>query len=236
MRRYISSRILLLGIGALLLVASPVKADPITGYFDVHILERISLSKELTEPFDTSFRLSVTFDDGIVIENSFGTILQQVYGPPVFSKIPLEVPTRPTDEPFIREATRNDFTRGFNDDLDRWYTAGEISWVEFNSFVEHHAYQFGIRLAATDFLESQPDISPASLLAFLGGPHDDPINFSVYAALRDFPPENGPFSDDSFVYLGTATTAPPIPEPGTVALVGAGLVGLVARRRLSRIK
>lgn len=62
-----------------------LSAEPITATYSVRVTE--VLRTGITEPFEPSFTLTLTFDPAL------GN--QQGYGPPSFSPIPLPLPSRP---------------------------------------------------------------------------------------------------------------------------------------------
>jgi hypothetical protein len=118
-----------------LLIASPLSADPITGFFNVHILDRISPNSPdgLPEPFNATIRLGVTFDDRIRNEFTFGDrTLDRSFGTPVFSTFPLPFAARPSG------LSPSDFEIGdmteyskAPSDFGRWSQFGTIEHSEF---------------------------------------------------------------------------------------------------------
>jgi hypothetical protein len=209
-----------------LLIAAPLSADPITGFYNVHVLERIPASTHKVAPFDATFRLSVTFDDRITSEGSFGDrTLTRTYGPPTFSTIPLLFAARPADDLGFMPFGFTDYTKAFNDG--KWLEHGSIEHQIQDPFGPT-SYQLVYQLEAIDFAAvAEPDITPSGLLSFLGSGHTgrfgDPLNFLFTGS---FQLEDGTFTDDSFTYRGIATTANPTPEPSTIVLVGFGALAI----------
>jgi PEP-CTERM motif len=224
-----------LSVTLFLSLASTAAADPITGIFDVHIQERFSIRTEQTEPFDGTFRLQVTFDDGVRDEVDTADFIEQTYGPPTFSNIPLPIAARPTgwDPATIFELTEYFAIREADG---TWTQNGsmEVSGSTFGNTFGTPEYGFDMVLEAQEVgLTTKPELNPSSLLAFLGrspqtGNFRQPFNFGYDAALRQL---DGTLTADSFRYSGVATTASLTPEPSTIALLGLGALGIVARMR-----
>jgi len=221
----------------LLLISSPVCADPIGGIFDVRIAERFSFRTGGTEPFDATFKLRVAFDDGVTDEFDAGDILTQNYGAAHFSQVPLRAAHPPTNNPSILPTfafTSYTVARASSGE-GASFRNGFITRFGENGFEQDFgSYQFQTTLGATErAATSLPlEVTASSLLAFLGraptAAFDSPFNFVYSASLRD---TNGLFSDDSFRYFGVATTSNPTPEPSTLVLLGIGGLSSVARMR-----
>jgi hypothetical protein len=88
---------------------------------------------------------------------------------------------------------------------------------------------FGANLATADLLTSRPTYTPVALTfdsTFSGQASPVTFRFYVYA-----PAAGNSIDFDNIVLNGTVTT---VPEPGTVSLLAAGAIGLVAAARRRR--
>lgn len=217
------------------LSAAKVNADPITT-FNVQIGVR-AVPNVAAQPFDTAFQLTVTFDDTVTHEVVVGDGLVRFFGPPRFSAVPLALPERPPDEPFIivtGKSTR--LERGFNPISNTWFEFGEIAYFEHNNVaVTGKDYSFVIVMNALRSGTAKPNVTAPELINLFGSGSSSavfsPYNILISGVLMG----DGEFAENSFVYLGTVTAATSpdtvVPEPSTLALLAFGGLAVVGRLR-----
>jgi hypothetical protein len=202
---------------------SSATADPIIVVYHVQVTERMTwASNPIWEPFPQEFTLQMTFDPA---NASFDS-----YGPVWFSPIPLPGVSPPPD----LTLTTNRYTAHG--------TFEENPYGSWNLFASATVYEYGWNAEWSYFRNTRlisnvppggwspvftPETFPGHLV--LG-----PYNFDYGTSLFGSPP--GSRTPETLSYRGFATlvdvhTAEPIPEPGTLALLGGGLAILARTRR-----
>jgi hypothetical protein len=207
----------------LLCLTATVSADPIVAIYDVQVTGRMTVvSNPVFEPFDQEFTLVLRFDSA---RSSFG------YGPAAFSVVPLAGISPP---PGLSFSTDNRTVHGRFGDEDE--PSDLVAFAVQSEFGHSPQWQYFRNIAlGTNLQTVQPppiftaETFPAHLV--LG----TPVNFFYSTSLFELTPTIR-IDPGSVTYQGLATVrevqAPePVPEPGTVALIGSGLVMLARRQR-----
>ena len=218
--------------------STPAAAEPITAVYDVQIFERFSRAGPppgLTEPFTQQFLLSMTFDPASAPGSG-------VYGRPVFSPVPLEIPSAPSGMQL------NEFgsTTHIATELGGFFARAQSGM--FGSLnVAGNPTVYDVGLTLTGSLPSSTPPVPTTADTF-------PIHLTLGSSFSNFVYSSclgvGPFgagADSCTDAQGAATrivrysgrltlletTPEVIPEPATLALVATGLV-ILSRRRSRR--
>ena len=216
-----------------------VAAEPITAVYEVQIFERFSRvgppSPGLTEPFTQQFLLAMTFDPAAVPGSG-------VYGRPVFSPVPLEIPSAPPG------MTLNEFgsTTHIATELGG-FVARAQSRMFGNLNVDGNPMVYDVAVTLTGSLPSSTPPVPTTAETV-------PIHLTLGSSFTNFVYSSclgiGPFgggADSCTDAQGAATrivrysgrltlletTPEVIPEPATLALVASGLL-ILSRRRSHR--
>jgi hypothetical protein len=212
------------------------RADPLTISFKIENIVRCE--GEECDPslgIGDPFILTMSFDPAITREETTPpTRLIVEYGPPTFSTVPLplDVPVPLTDS--LRSTTELAFLF-----TDQWSHAG-TALHEMTGATDDLSYRLELFLSGGDNHPSsdRPELSPASFAALLGGLGDggsSPQSSFLYSLQWR--------SRATGLVVGRAGWAStdvslvgqnPIPEPGTLALVGGGLVLFAKGLRASR--
>jgi hypothetical protein len=215
------------------------RADPLTVSFRVQNIgrcegENCGASLGIGDPFI----LTMSFDSAITRQEASSTHVLVEYGPPTFSRVPLplDVPIPLTDSlrSTIEEASL------FSDPRLHWFH-GATALHEMTGATDELSYRLELFVSGFDIHppSDRPELSPASFVALLGGagsgggvPPRSGFLYSLEWRNRTtglFVGREGWASSD--VSLAGQN---PIPEPGTLALVGGGLVLFLKRSRASR--
>jgi len=240
LKRFLLTGPIPLGILLSLAVApDAARADPVT--FSVQIQDIVRCQGELCDAslgVGDPFILTVSFDPTITREQSSPTHHVVEYGPPTFSTVPLplEAPVPLTDS--LRSTS--EFASLFTDPQPHWFH-GATALHEMTGFTDDLSYRLELVLDGSDIHppSDRPELSPASFIALMGGVGRGEVSSRQSSFLYSlewrnratglFVGREGWTSSD--VSLASQN---PIPEPGTVALVGVGLVLFAKRLRTSR--
>lgn len=229
-------------------------AEPLTQKYLFTVTERYHYASGTTTPFSRQFALTLTLDDVVTGSLSFvGPTNAQEYrsfagtqfSPTLFGTgLPLlAVPAGAETFGYAEESRSADLTTATSQQSAtaaagyRHSGSTATGWYSYNLGLTLHAELdgsfAGLPLGAP---------SGASLLALLNAPVAD-HSFWLSSFAIEFVEESAGgvdlaaasgeygYSGDSYQYLGTFTA---VPEPSTLALVGAGLAGFGALLRLRR--
>jgi hypothetical protein len=215
------------------------RADPLMVSFRLqNIVRCVGENCDASLGVGDPFILTMSFDSAITRQESSPTRLLIEYGPPTFSPVPLplDVPIPLTDS--LRSTTEE--ASLFTDPRLHWLHGG-TALHEMTGATDELSYRLELFVSGFDIHppSDKPELSAASFVALLGGAGSGegtpPRSGFLYSlewrnrATGMFVGREGWASSD--VSLANQN---PIPEPGTLALVGGGLVLFVKRLRASR--
>jgi hypothetical protein len=209
---------------AMMLLCSGLSAaaDPIVAIYDVRVTERRTGESFDFLPFERQFTLRLTFDPAIRGQGD--------YGPARFSPLPLPSIAPPPGLPLETFGATGHGSGEDENPFNLFATAIETQFHAGPTF----SFNRSTRLL-TNMRVGEPR-PPFSVETFPAHLVLAPINFFHSASLRMTQTSQ---LVGSVQYRGSATLlsvnpAQPIPEPGTLALVGTGVLLLARRRRHAR--
>ena len=219
--------------------AASAQADTITATYNITIVEHCT--QDGCAPFSLAFPLTMTFDSGIIRDEVSPEGRAVLYGAPSFSTIPFHRP------PVLPGATESSATFDSTfllrePTLPAWRRVSS-SGQSFLALTEDIEYRWKLSLFADADTATRAELDAQSFVRFLAqGPEDgDPntLGFFSFGFTGINRHNTSEFTPDSFDLRGfaeLATDAAPVPEPGTLLLLTAGLAGLCRRHRAALLR
>jgi hypothetical protein len=220
-----------LGVGVLSLtgLAAPSAAAPITSYYQVSVTEKFDYAAGTTTTLATpiTFLMSLTFDDQVTRYTPGTGEAYTSFGTPTFDGLPdfgdVDGPND-TDNSETRAYRTTGTTPDYSEALA--YSGAFQSSADSQS--QKYTYLLGTH--SRDIAGPNPlgQLDAATFLQILNATS---MTFNHTSYFFSF--EKG-YLPGSAQWTGTATRVDPVPEPGTLALVGSGLAAAFLRARRRR--